>query len=95
MDNLFQIGEDVNEDEDASTSTGEDTPAKQTPISRPGCNRKRKTNDDLSAEVMTTLRDHFRTARNQPDRYDLMGKTIAERLRCIENCVAIIAEKNI
>lgn len=66
----------MNEDEEASTSIYEDTPAKQTPISRPGCNRKRKTNDDLSAEVLTSLRNHFKTPRNQPGRFDLMGKSV-------------------
>ncbi|CAH1113076.1 unnamed protein product [Psylliodes chrysocephalus] len=78
-----------------STSATENVPEKQqrTPISRPGLNKKRKINDDLSTEVLTTKRDHFKAPREQPDRYDLIGKTAAVRLRSLGKRQALIAEK--
>lgn len=94
-DNLLPLGEDVNEDEEASTSTYEDSLAKQTPKSRSGSNKKKKTNDDLSAEVLTSLRDHFKKPRNELGRFDLMGKSVAERLKGLEKRVALIAERKI
>ncbi|KAI4466551.1 hypothetical protein MML48_2g00003459 [Holotrichia oblita] len=93
-DNPLPVEEDVDGDVEGNTSIIEDAQAKQskTTISRPNCNR-RKINDDLSAEVLTTVRDHFKTSRDQPDRYDVIGKTVAVRLRGLEKRQALIAEK--
>lgn len=63
--------------------------------SRPGFNKRRKINDDLTAEVLTTVRDHFKTPTEQLDRYDLLGKSIAVKLRGVEKRQALIAEKKI
>ncbi|CAH1098913.1 unnamed protein product [Psylliodes chrysocephalus] len=71
-DNSLPVEKDVNDyvDVEGSTSATENVPAKQqsTPISRPGLNKKRNINDDLSTEVLTTVRDHFKAPKEQPDR---------------------------
>ncbi|KAL3287415.1 hypothetical protein HHI36_001888 [Cryptolaemus montrouzieri] len=93
---LKEWKKNLNGDTEGSTSTIADAQATQskTPItSRPISYRKRKINDDLSTEVLTTVRDHFKTPREQLDRYDLIGKTNAVRLRGLEKRLASIAEK--
>lgn len=97
--------EEVNcdaEDSTMSTSTIADvqempqTEPKQPPItSRPGSNKRKKTNDDLTSEVLTTMRDHFKRPTEQHDRYDLIGRTIALRLKSLDKRVALVAEKKI
>ncbi|CAH1996095.1 unnamed protein product [Acanthoscelides obtectus] len=68
----------------------------QQPItSRPGCNKKQKKNEDLTTETLMTVRDHFKTPKEQLDRFDLLGKTIAVKLRGLEKRQALIAEKKI
>ncbi|CAH1110749.1 unnamed protein product [Psylliodes chrysocephalus] len=98
-DNPLPVEKDVNDDVDVEgfTSATENVPAKQqrTPISRPGLNKKRKINDDMSTEVLTTVRDHFKAPREQPDRYDLIGKIVAVRLRSLGKRQALIAKKKI
>lgn len=42
-----------------------------------------------------TVRDHFKTPKEQLDRFDLLGKSIAVKLRGLENRQALIAEKRI
>ncbi|CAH1114681.1 unnamed protein product [Psylliodes chrysocephalus] len=79
-DNPLPVKKDVNVDVDVegSTSASENVLAKQqrTPISRPGLNKKRKINDDMSTKVLTTVRDHFKAPREQSDRYYLIGKQL-------------------
>ncbi|KAL3275393.1 hypothetical protein HHI36_020157 [Cryptolaemus montrouzieri] len=92
----LSVEKDVNGDTEGSTSTIADAQATQsiTPITLgPGSYRKRKINDDLSTEVLTTARDHFKTPREQLDHYDLTGKTVAVRLRGLEKRLALNAEK--
>lgn len=45
---------------------------------------KNKINDDLTAEVLTTVCEHFKTPKKQLDRYDLLGKSIVVKLRGLE-----------
>ncbi|KAL3275150.1 hypothetical protein HHI36_019919 [Cryptolaemus montrouzieri] len=84
----------MNGDTEGSTSTIAEATQSKTPItSRPGSNRKRKKQDDLSTEVLTTVRDHFKTPREQLDRYDLIEITAAVRIKGLEKRLALIAEK--
>lgn len=70
------------------------TEPKQPPItSRPGSNKRKKTNDDLTSEVLTTMCDHFKRPKEQHDRYNLIGSTIALRLKALDKRVAPVAEK--
>ena len=64
--------------------------------SRPGASKRKIQNSDLTAEVLTTMRDHFKKPNKEvPDRYELFGKTVACRLRGMNNHLALITEKKI
>lgn len=58
-------------------------------------NSKRNRNDDLSKDVLLSVRDHFKKPQTVEDRYDFFGKTVAIRLRGLENRKGLIAEKMI
>lgn len=55
------------------------------PISRPSNNKRRKINDDLTTDVLATVRDHFKAPQTQLDRFDLLGKTVSIKLRSVDN----------
>lgn len=63
------------------------------PISRPSNNKRRKINDDLTTDVLATVRDHFKAPQTQLDRFDLLGKTVSIKLRSVDKTQALIAEK--
>ncbi|XP_054744339.1 uncharacterized protein LOC129248746 [Anastrepha obliqua] len=101
IDNSLPVEEIMNADvEDSISKTADiqDVSTIQTKlpiISRPGTGKRKKINDDLTAEVLTTVRDHFKTPPEQFDRYDLLGKSIAVKLRGLEKRQALMAEKKI
>lgn len=69
------------------------TQPKQSITSRPGSNKRNKINDDLTSEVLTTMRDDFKRPKEQPDRCDLIESTIVLRLKVLDKRVALVAEK--
>lgn len=64
------------------------------PGSRPDLSKKRR-NEELSNDVLVSVRDHFKKPRLQEDRYDLLGKSIAMRLRSLDKRQGLIVEKKI
>lgn len=96
--------EEVNCDaEDSTMSTSAIVDVQEVPqtepkqpliTSRSGSNKRKKTNDDLTSEVLTTMRDHFKRPKEQHDRYELIGSTIALRLKALDKRVALVAGKN-
>ncbi|CAH1988849.1 unnamed protein product [Acanthoscelides obtectus] len=99
VDNALPTEETGEADDDVEMRTAvveEVSRKSQQPItSRPGCNKKQKKNEDLTTETLMTVRDHFKTPKEQLDRFDLLGKTIAVKLRGLEKRQALIAEKKI
>lgn len=53
----------------------------------------KKKNNELTTDVLLTVRDHFKRPPIQDDRYDLLGKTIAVRLRGLEKRQRLMADK--
>ncbi|KAF5278921.1 hypothetical protein FQR65_LT15496 [Abscondita terminalis] len=101
-ENPLPAEEVVNADVEESTSKTADvqevsaTQPKLPITSRPGVNKRKKIHDDLTVEVLSTVRDHFKSPKEQQlDRYDLLGKSIAVKLRGLEKRQALIAEKKI
>lgn len=64
------------------------------PYSRPNSAKKKKV-EDLTTGVLVSVRDHFQKPSHQDDRYDIMGKSIAMRIRALEKRQALIVEKRI
>nr|CAH7753324.1 unnamed protein product [Callosobruchus chinensis] len=64
------------------------------PTSRPNLAKKRKS-EELTNDVLVSVRDHFKKPVAQDDRYDLMGKSFAMRIRALEKREALIVEKRI
>lgn len=64
------------------------------PTSRPNLAKKRKS-EELTNDVLVSVRDHFKKPVAQDDRYDLMGKSIAMRIRALGKREALIVEKRI
>lgn len=64
------------------------------PKSRPNSAKKRKA-EELTNDVLISVRDHFRKPSPQDDRYDVMAKSIAMRLRSLEQRQRLIVEKQI
>lgn len=62
------------------------------PTSRPNLAKKRKS-EELTNDVLVSVRDHFKKPVVQDDRYDLMGKSIAMRIRALGKREALIVEK--
>ncbi|CAH1982154.1 unnamed protein product [Acanthoscelides obtectus] len=60
-------------------------PAALAGISRPGPSIKRKSNDDISAEILSTVRDHFKRPQPQIDCCELLGRTVAIKMRGIKD----------
>lgn len=56
---------------------------------------KKKKRDDITNEVLTSVRDHFKKPPQQEDRYDYYAKTVAAKLRGLGKHQALIAEKMI
>lgn len=54
-------------------------------ISRPGPSNKRKSNDDISAEILSTVRDHFKRPQPQIDCCELLGRTVTMKMRGIKD----------
>lgn len=63
--------------------------------SRPGANKRKMKTYDLTSEVLSSVRDHFKKPKEQMDRFELLGKSIAMRLRELGKRQALIAEKKI
>lgn len=61
----------------ASTSTGHGSAPKRLP--------KRKNNEDLTKEVLQSVKDHFKQPTYKEDRYDIIGKMVALKLREFKN----------
>lgn len=49
----------------------------------------------MTNDVLLSVRDHFKKPSPQEDRYDLMGKSIAMRIRSLEKRQRLIVEKRI
>lgn len=64
------------------------------PGSRPDLSKKRR-NEELSNDVLVSVRDHFKKPRLQEDRYDLLGKSIAMRIRSLDKRQGLMVEKKI
>lgn len=64
------------------------------PYSRPNLAKKKKV-EDLTTGVLVSVRDHFQKPSRQDDRYDIMGKSFAMRIRALEKRQALIVEKRI
>lgn len=66
-------------------------------VSRPGANKRKMKHDDLTSEVLTTVRDHFKQDKKPElsDRYELFGKSVAHRLRSLGKYSALLTEKKI
>ena len=97
---IFQVFEDNYisgaEEDSMSASETEFSTAVQpiTPVS--SANKRR--NSELTTEVQSTTHADFKKPKHhkqQPDRYDLIGNTIAVRLRGLEKRLSLITEKNI
>lgn len=92
-------GRDNNESTNATVEQVTDmseVQVKYATVSRPGASKRKMKNDDLTAEVLTTMRDHFkRTNIELPDRYELFGKTVACRLRGMNKHLALLTENKI
>lgn len=65
----------------------------QAPL-RPNIAQKRKS-EKLNTDVLVAVRDHFKKPPSQDDRYDLMGKSFAMRIRALEKRQRLIVEKRI
>ncbi|KAF5283887.1 hypothetical protein FQA39_LY04707 [Lamprigera yunnana] len=65
----------------------------QAPL-HPNIGKKRKS-EELTNDVLVSVRDHFKKPPPQDDRYDLMGKSIALRIRALEKRQRLIVEKKI
>lgn len=61
----------------ASTSTGHGLAPKRLP--------NRKNNEDLTKEVLQSVQDHFKQPTYKEDRYDIIGKLVALKLREFKN----------
>lgn len=57
--------------------------------------QKKKKNDELTTDVLVPVQDHFNRPQVQEDRYDLVGKTIAMKLRGLGDRQSLIVEKKI
>ena len=65
-------------------------------ISRPGPSNKRKSNDDISAEILSTVRDHFKRPQPQIDCCELLGRTVTMKMMGIKDKrLHIMLEKKI
>ncbi|XP_068212540.1 uncharacterized protein [Palaemon carinicauda] len=60
-------------------------PTPSTRISRPGPGNKRKSNDDISDDILSTVRDHFKQPQPQIDCCELLGKTVTMKMRGIKD----------
>ncbi|CAH1967323.1 unnamed protein product [Acanthoscelides obtectus] len=60
-------------------------PAASAGISRPGPSIKRKSNDGISAEILSTVRDHFKRPQPQIDCCELLGRTVAIKMRGLKD----------
>ncbi|KAF5272444.1 hypothetical protein FQA39_LY07912 [Lamprigera yunnana] len=65
----------------------------QAPL-HPNIGKKRKS-EELTNDILVSVRDHFKKPPPQDDRYDLMGKSIALRIRALEKRQRLIVEKKI
>ncbi|KAF5289028.1 hypothetical protein FQA39_LY03907 [Lamprigera yunnana] len=65
----------------------------QAPL-HPNIGKKTET-EELTNDVLVSVRDHFKKPPPQDDRYDLMGKSIALRIRALEKRQRLIVEKKI
>lgn len=61
---------------------------------RPNTAKKRK-NEELTTDVLESVRDHFKKPPSQDDRYDLLGKSVACRIRALDKRQRLIVEKRI
>lgn len=53
---------------------------------RPGSSKKRKrTDDDLTTDILTSVRDRFKEPPSQLDCCDLLGKTVTVKMRAIKD----------
>ncbi|XP_023311010.1 uncharacterized protein LOC111691845 [Anoplophora glabripennis] len=59
--------------------------------SRPG--KQKRSQDSLTNEVLTTVRDHFKRPYLQEDRFDIIAKSFAIKLRELDKRQSLIAEK--
>lgn len=66
----------------------------QPPYSRPNLAKKKKI-EDLTTGVLVSVRDHFQKPPRQDDRYDILGKSIAMRIRALDKRQGLIVEKRI
>ncbi|XP_049944318.1 uncharacterized protein LOC126426446 [Schistocerca serialis cubense] len=66
--------------------------SKELPISRPNFAKKEKS-VELTNDVLLSVRDHFKKPSPQDDRYDLLGESIAMRMRTLEKRQRLIVEK--
>ncbi|XP_049797126.1 uncharacterized protein LOC126213426 isoform X3 [Schistocerca nitens] len=66
--------------------------SKELPISRPNFAKRRKS-VELTNDVLLSVRDHFKKPSPQDDRYDLLKKSIAMRMRTLEKRQRLIVEK--
>lgn len=55
--------------------------------------RKAEEQENLATEVLHTVQEHFKKPRVQEDRFDVIGKTIAIKLRGLPKQQMLIAEK--
>nr|XP_023017512.1 uncharacterized protein LOC111506622 [Leptinotarsa decemlineata] len=61
---------------------------------RPNTAKKRK-NEKLTSDVLVSVRDYFKKPPSQDDRYDLLGKSVACRIRALEKRQRLIVGKRI
>ncbi|XP_061717035.1 uncharacterized protein LOC133524893 [Cydia pomonella] len=88
--------------EDSSVVGVQQTPTTESTTSSSSTSRKRKSEADLTKDVLISVRDHFKLPAPSPpppkqpdDRYDIFGKSVAFKLRDLNKTQRILAEKNI
>ncbi|KAK0174971.1 hypothetical protein PV327_008757 [Microctonus hyperodae] len=54
-------------------------------ISRPGPGIKRKSNDDISAQILSSVNEHFKQPQPQTDCCELLGRIVAVKMRSVKD----------
>lgn len=80
-------------DMDVTTASPGSSSAGQNIRSRPPARPKAKDNIKLTNEVLTSVKDHFKTPRKPDDRFDAFGKMIAFKIRELRHDQRRWAEK--
>lgn len=94
----FQPENEINTENEGNPDN-DNTPGSGAGTSMQGTHRRppkrtlNEANAALTTEVMTTVRDHFKRPVIRDDRYDILGKSVALRLRELPSQQKIIAEK--